>query len=175
MSTRRPGDVGRQSARERRKKLGFDDVEASAWMQFESVAMLLHDVVDRALARDHRLSLAEVQMLVHLKNHGPSPMGTLAQTLMMTPGALTQQTQRLERRGLVYRCASRDDGRRVIAVITEDGNGLLAAALETYARLVRAHFLNELTRPQMIALGDSCRRIIARLKAVESPLGLPDR
>ena len=174
MSTRRPGDVGRQSAQQRRQSLGFDDVEAGAWLQFESVAIALHGLVNRTLLRHHRLSLADVQLLAHLKSRGPSQMGILAEMLMVTPSALTQQIQRLERRRLVRRDASSDDGRRVMATITREGVRLTTASLETYARLVRAHFLDELSRRQMIALGDGCRRISARLKAIDSTLDLPD-
>lgn len=136
--------------------------------------MLLHDVVDRGLVRKHGLALIDVQMLAYLKSHGPSPMGAVAEILMVTPGALTQQAQRLERRQLVQRRAGRDDGRRVMVMLTLDGARALAAVLETYSRLVRTHFLNELSRPQMIALGDSCRRINARLSGLESSLDATD-
>ncbi len=139
-------------------------------MQFEAVAVMLHDVVNRGLVRHHRLTLADVHLLAYLKGHGPSPMGAIAETLMVTPGALTQQAQRLERRRLVQRRSSKDDGRRVMAMLTLDGARSLAAALETYSKLVRAHFLNELSRPQMIALGDSCRRITAKLKLADPAL-----
>ncbi|AKK30226.1 hypothetical protein AB431_04060 [Mycobacterium sp. EPa45] len=149
-------------------KLGFDDVEAGAWVHFESVAIALHSAVNRALAQHHQLSLADVQLLAHLKGHGPSAMGALAEMLMVTPSALTQQIQRLERRRLVHREASSDDGRRVLATITREGLRLSTASLATYARVVRAHFLNELSRNQMIALGDGCRRISTRLKAVDT-------
>ncbi len=93
---------------------------------------------------------------------------------MVTPSALTQQIQRLERRRLVHREASSDDGRRVLATITRDGLRLTVASLETYARVVRAHFLDELSRNQMIALGDGCRRISARLKAVGASVDSSD-
>jgi hypothetical protein len=39
---------------------------------------------------------------------------------------------------------------------------------------VRANFLDELSRRQMIALGDGCRRISARVKATDATLDLPD-
>jgi DNA-binding MarR family transcriptional regulator len=156
------------SAHQRFVSLGFDDLEASAWLHFESVAMALQSVVNRGLLHHHQLSLADVQLLGHLKTHGPSQMGTLAEMLMVTPSALTQQTQRLERRRLVRRHASHDDGRRVLAAITKEGAQLTDASLETYARLVRAHFLDELSRRQMIALGDGCRRISAKLKSTDS-------
>ncbi|GAY14616.1 MarR family transcriptional regulator [Mycobacterium sp. shizuoka-1] len=128
---------------------------------------MLHDIVNRGLVHAHRLTLADVHMLSFLKNHGPSPMGAIAETLMVTPGALTQQAQRLEERRLVQRRVSREDGRRVMAMLTLDGARSLATALETYSRLVRTHFLDGLSRPQMIALGDGCRRISARLKSAD--------
>ncbi|ULN42383.2 MarR family transcriptional regulator [Mycolicibacterium crocinum] len=174
MSARRPGDIGRQTTQPDRRRLGFDDIEASAWVQFESAAIGLHALVNRALVQHHELSLADVQVLTHLKNHGPSAMGALAELLMVTPSALTQQIQRLERRRLVHREASSDDGRRVLATITRDGLRLTGASLETYARVVRAHFLDELSRNQMIALGDGCRRISARLKAVDASVDSSD-
>jgi DNA-binding MarR family transcriptional regulator len=169
VSTPWQGEAGRQSVHQRRRKLGFDEVETSAWVHFDSVATALHSVVNRGLLQHHRLSLADVELLAHLKNRGPSQMGSLAEMLMVTPGALSQQIQRLERRRLVRRDASSDDGRRVLATISTEGITLTADALQTYARLVRAHFLDELSRRQMIALGDGCRRISARLKAI-SPI-----
>jgi DNA-binding MarR family transcriptional regulator len=174
VSTRRPGEGGREYSQQRRQKLCLDEVEASAWLHFESVAVALHGVVNRGLMQHHKLSLADVQLLAHLMSSGPSQMGTLAEMLMVTPSALTQQIQRLERRRLVRRHASSDDGRRVLATITKEGIRSTVASLETYSGLVRTHFLDELSRPQMIALGDGCRRISARLKATDSALDLPD-
>ncbi|WP_179466223.1 MarR family winged helix-turn-helix transcriptional regulator [Mycolicibacterium vinylchloridicum] len=165
---------GFRSAHQRYLSLGFDDLEASAWLHFESVALALQSVVNRGLLQQHKLSLADVQLLSHLKSSGPSQMGTLADMLMVTPSALTQQIQRLERRRLARRETSSADGRRVLAMITREGDRLIAAALETYSRLVRAHFLDELSRRQMIALGDGCRRISVRLKAAEVAPDAPD-
>jgi hypothetical protein len=78
VSTPRQGDVGRRSVQQRRQKLGFDEVETSAWVHFESVTLALHSVVNRGLLQHHRLSLADVQLLAHLNNRGPSQMGSLA-------------------------------------------------------------------------------------------------
>ncbi|MGY4712015.1 MarR family winged helix-turn-helix transcriptional regulator [Mycolicibacterium sp. CBM1] len=168
MSTFLPDDASPICARDRRERLGFDELENDAWVSFQSAAMLLHDIVNRGLVQHHQLSLADVQMLSYLRSRGPSPMGALAEFLMVTPGALTQQAQRLERRRLVHRRASEDDGRRVMAMLTLEGARSLAAALHTYSRLIQANFLNELNRRQMIALGDSCRRISGKLKQSEA-------
>jgi DNA-binding MarR family transcriptional regulator len=165
---------GRRSAYQRYLSLGFDELEASAWLQFESVAMSLHSAVNRGLLQHHKLSLADVQLLAHLKSSSPMQMGALAETLMVAPSALTQQIQRLEGRRLVRRGPSSVDGRRVLATITKEGIRSTAAALETYARLVRANFLDQLSRRQTIALGDSCRRVGVRVKAIDSALDLPE-
>ncbi|WP_319437256.1 MarR family winged helix-turn-helix transcriptional regulator [Mycobacterium sp. RTGN5] len=165
---------GRRSAYQRYLSLGFDELEASAWLQFESVAMSLHSIVNRGLLQHHKLSLTDVQLLAHLKSSGPIQMGTLAEMLMVAPSALTQQIQRLEQRRLVGRGPSSDDGRRVLATITKEGIRATTASLETYARLVRANFLDQLSRRQTIALGDSCRRVDARLKATDAGPDLPD-
>jgi DNA-binding MarR family transcriptional regulator len=174
VSTHQPEHDDRELIQKRREQLGFDEVEAGAWINFETVATLLHNAVERGLARAHRLSLADVQLLAHLRSRGPTPMGVLAEMLMVTPSALTQQIQRLERRLLVRRDTSIDDGRRVLAAITREGVSVTRASLETYARLVRGHFLDTLSRRQMIALGDGCRRISANLKAAETAQDPPD-
>ncbi|WP_369803635.1 MarR family winged helix-turn-helix transcriptional regulator [Mycobacterium sp. NAZ190054] len=72
---------------------------------------------------------------------------------------MTQQAARLESRGLLTKRTSAHDRRVVLATITHGGRARLAPALRTYARIVRTHFLNPLSRQQMAALGDSCRRI----------------
>ncbi|BBY59211.1 MarR family winged helix-turn-helix transcriptional regulator [Mycolicibacterium sarraceniae] len=164
---------GRRSAYQRYLSLGFDELEANAWLHFEQVSAV-RAVVNRGLLRHHKLSLAALQLLAHLKSNGPSQMGALAELLMVTPSALTQQIQRLEGRRLVRRDASSDDGRRVLATITTEGIGLTTASLETYARLVRTYFLDELSRRQTIALGDGCRRISVRLKAADPTPDLPE-
>jgi len=152
---------------------GVDGVEAGAWLHFQFVATVLHEIINRGLVESHRLTLTDVRLLGHLRHHGPSQMGALAAMLMVTPSRVTQQTQRLERRDLVRRTVSSNDGRKVLASITRTGVAQLAAAMETYAKLVRTHFLGQLSRSQTIALGDGCRRISAALQAAEPSPRLP--
>lgn len=42
-------------------------------------------------------------------------------------------------------------------------------AMLTYSNGVRAHFLGQLSRPQMAAMGENCRRISTALKHVDRP------
>jgi DNA-binding MarR family transcriptional regulator len=64
----------------------------------------------------------------------------------------------------VRREASPDDGRGVLASITDLGREVVEDAMLTYARGVRDNFLTPLSRPQMAAMGENCRRISAALK-----------
>lgn len=53
----------------------------------------------------------------------------------------------------------------MLARITPEGREALASALHTYGAAVRAHFLDRLTRPQVAAMGENCRRISVGLKS----------
>ncbi|MCV7001366.1 hypothetical protein [Mycolicibacterium alvei] len=67
------------------------------------------------------------------------------------------------------RGSSPDDWRGVLAGITSEGRARAAPAVATYARALRTHYLDHLSRRQMIALGDTCRRISTSLRAAARP------
>lgn len=92
-------------------------------------------------------------------------MGDLAHAMALSPSRLTELMRRLESQGWVRRSRSRRDGRGVLASITREGRAQMRPAARTYAQAVRTYYLAQLSRPQMIALGDSCRRINVPLKA----------
>jgi len=96
---------------------------------------------------------------------GSTRMGDLAHGMALAPSRLTELMRRMEAQGLVRRSRSLTDGRGVIATITREGRALARPASHTYAQSVRAFYLAPISRPQMIALGDSCRRISVPLKA----------
>ena len=88
---------------------------------------------------------------------------------MSLPSRVTRQIHRLERQNLVRRCSTPEDGRGVLATITDDGRALLRQAMSTYGDGVRNHFLSRLSRPQTAAMGENCRRVGVALKANETP------
>ena len=49
-------------------------------------------------------------------------------------------------------------------IATDDGRVLVRQAMVTYGQGVREHFLGKLSRPQIAAMGENCRRISAGLK-----------
>ena len=68
-------------------------------------------------------------------------MGDLAEQLLSLPSRVTRQIRRLEDAGLVRREASPEDGRGVLASITDQGRDVVAAAMVTYSEAVRQRFL----------------------------------
>jgi DNA-binding MarR family transcriptional regulator len=146
---------------------GVDIAEQRSWQNFLDSALRLYATLNRMLGETHGLSLNDVRLLDLLDRSpaGAERMGDLADELMSLPSRVTRQARRLEAQGLVHRVTSPDDGRGVLATITENGRHQVRSAMVTYAEGVRTHYLGRLSRPQVTALGESCRRISAGLGA----------
>ena len=134
---------------------GLDIAEQRAWQNFLDSTLRLQASINRGLTDSHKLTLVDVRLLQFLDNSGTGSarMGDLADALMSLPSRVTRQIRRLEAQGLVSRTTSPEDGREAVR-----------KAMVTYAQSVRLHFLNQLTRSQMAAMGDNCRRISSALK-----------
>ncbi|WP_099024127.1 MarR family winged helix-turn-helix transcriptional regulator [Mycolicibacterium palauense] len=146
---------------------GLDIAEQRSWRNFLDSSLAVYARLNKVLSEEHRLSLADVRLLEALETSptGSARMGDLAELLISLPSRVTRQIRRLESQGLVQRAASPEDGRAVLATITDAGRELIAKAMVTYAQGVRAYFLAQLSRPQMVALGENCRRVTLALPA----------
>ncbi len=146
---------------------GLDEIEQQCWQAFLESSALLLSTVNRQLLARHSLSLFDFLVLQSLARSadGSARMGDLAHALVLSPSRLTELMRRLESQDLVRRSRSRTDGRGVLASITREGRAVVRPAARTYVQSVRAFYLDPISRPQMIALGDSCRRISVPLKA----------
>jgi len=115
---------------------GLDIAEQKSWQQFLDAALRLYGTLNRTLVDEHKLSLVDVRLLEILDNAetGAARMGDLAEQLMSLPSRVTRQIRRLEAAGLVRRNASPDDGRGVLASITDRGRVVVAEAIDTYAK-----------------------------------------
>lgn len=141
---------------------GLDDKEQRCWQAFLESSALLLETLDRQLLKAHKLTLFDflvLSMLARANGGGSARMGDLAEALAVGPSRITQQIRRLESDGLVSRSRSTKDKRGVIATITREGRARLAPATKTYSIHIREHYLGQMTRQQMIAMGDSSRRI----------------
>jgi DNA-binding MarR family transcriptional regulator len=118
-----------------------------------------------ALLKPHGLSFARYEALVLLtfSSRGALPLGKMGERLQVHPTSITSIIQRLAAAGLVVRRPHPEDGRAVLAEITDEGRALVEAAT---ADLVAADFglgslepddlraLSELLRPVRRAAGD---------------------
>jgi len=96
-----------------------------------------------------------------------APSGLRAEELSSVLGwdksRLAHLTKRMEQRGLVRRDASSHDGRGAIINITSEGMELLQQAEPSFARTVRSHFLDHLSREERAVLADVSARLSVHL------------
>jgi DNA-binding MarR family transcriptional regulator len=162
-----------------RKKLAFDPIDEAArqwglrWGAVEQmhavtslmrVQQLLLAELDEIL-RPHGLSFARYEALVLLvfSRAGSLPLGKMGERLQVHPTSVTSIVDRLESAGHVVRRRHPEDGRAVLAEITDSGRAVVDAAT---ADLVSARFamadvaparlreLSELLRPVRELAGD---------------------
>ena len=160
------------------KKLDFDPIEEAArqwgkrWGAVEQmhavtslmrVQQLVLAQLDEIL-RPHGLTFARYEALVLLtfSRVGSLPLGKMGERLQVHPTSVTSIVQRLEASGLVVRRPHPEDGRAVLAEITDAGRAVVEAAT---ADLVAADF----------ALGaldsDQLRQISSVLRPVRQAAG----
>jgi DNA-binding MarR family transcriptional regulator len=118
-----------------------------------------------AILKPHGLTFARYEALVLLvfSSRGALPLGKMGERLQVHPTSVTSIVQRLAASGLVERRPHPEDGRAVLAEITDAGRAVVEAAT---ADLVAADFglgsldeeelrrLSELLRPVRRGAGD---------------------
>jgi len=146
---------------------GLEPAEACAWESFIDATLRIYGSLNRTLSERHRLTLLDVRLLEILCNSGSGSarMGDLAEQLVSLPSRVTRQIRRLEEAGLVHREASPEDGRGVLATVTDRGRDAFSEAIVTYAEAVRQRFLAPLTRSQVSGLGENCRRLSTAVRS----------
>ncbi|WP_422742106.1 MarR family winged helix-turn-helix transcriptional regulator [Mycobacterium sp. WMMD1722] len=144
---------------------GLDIAEMKSWQNYLDAALRLQAKLNHELNEAYRLTLEDVRLLHELdrSDTGAVRMGELAQTLVSTPSRISRRVDRLEARDLARRSSSERDGRFVLAEITDEGRKLLEKAMSTYGQAVRDCYLAPLSRPQVAAMAENCRRINAGL------------
>jgi len=161
------------------KKLPFDPIDEAArqWAMRWGAVEQMHAVTSLMrvqqlvlgqldeLLRPHGLTFARYEALVLLtfSRKGSLPLGKMGERLQVHPTSVTSIVDRLEAAGLVVRRRHPEDGRAVLAEITEQGRQVVEAAT---ADLVAADFalgaleadqlreISEVLRPVRRAAGD---------------------
>ena len=135
------------------KKLPFDPIDEAArqwglrWGAVDQmhavtslmrVQQLVLNQLDEIL-KPHGLTFARYEALVLLtfSKNGSLPLGKMGERLQVHPTSVTSIVDRLEAAGHVVRRRHPDDGRAVLAEITEQGRALVETAT---SELVNAEF-----------------------------------
>jgi DNA-binding MarR family transcriptional regulator len=121
----------------------------------------LATALNRQLQRDSDLTLAEYRILV-LLSEAPERslrMSELADGVLSSRSRLTHQIRRLESQRMVRRNTCLEDGRGVIAELTDEGMRRLEAAAPGHVEAVRRGFIDLIDPQQLEIVGDVFTRI----------------
>ena len=115
---------------------------------------LLFDRLDEELRRAYDISLVEYEILVRLSERdGQMRMAALADALAHSRSRVTHTVTRMEKAGLVQRSRSDDDGRGIVASLTDKGHDLLVRAAPSHVHGVREHLVDIADADDFEALG----------------------
>lgn len=146
--------------------------EQVSWRSWLTAITIVPEVLGRELQSSYGLTLADYDILVRLSE---SPerrlrMSDLARKTLVSRSRLTHQIDRMERAGLVTRSVCEDDGRGLLAVMTDEGWELLKTAAPEHVESVRQHLVDVLTPEEFKLLGEASAKLVAALGAtVEIP------
>jgi DNA-binding MarR family transcriptional regulator len=132
----------------------LDADQQRSWRALVLGTTLLFDRLDDDLRRHYNISLAEYEILVRLSERdGQLRMAQLADAMAHSRSRITHTVKRMERSELVERFNSPDDGRGVVARITERGATLLRNVAPTHVAGVREHLVDLASDEDFRALG----------------------
>jgi DNA-binding MarR family transcriptional regulator len=132
----------------------LDGSQQRSWRALVMGTTLLFDRLDDDLRRDHDISLVEYEILVRLSERdGQMRMAALADALAHSRSRVTHTVTRMEKAGLVQRSSSPEDGRGILATLTDKGQDLLVRAAPTHVSGVREHLVDLCIGDDFTALG----------------------
>lgn len=135
--------------------------EQRAWRAYMDGNQRLMDQLNRELEASHNLSLAEYRILM-LLSEAPERalrMSDLADGVLSSRSRLTHQIRRMEEQGLVRRSSCLEDGRGVLAHLTDAGWDKLRAAAPHHVEDVRRNFVDLFTPEQLAVIAEVFERV----------------
>ena len=136
-----------------------------AWRAFLVGHTLLSDRLDDELREAIGIGINEYEVLVRLSESDGHRMrmSTLAEAMSFSRSRITHTITRMERSGLVHRCAASDDGRGIVAQLTELGHATLVEAAPIHVAGVRAHMVDLADDDDFAALGRVMDAVVDQL------------
>lgn len=138
---------------------------AEGWRTLAALQARIEDKIERALQREHGLSVNEFCVLHHLA--GPDGrnirMQKLADMLVLSQSATTRLVARLEKRGLVTRVLSQEDRRGIYAEATAEGRRLEREAVPTHNTALDAALTEATDLPELKPLVQALETLSLKL------------
>lgn len=147
--------------------------EQQAWLGFLGSARTVFAALESQLQRDSRMPLAYYSILVRLSKaqRRTLRMGELAQQLQASPSSISHAGAALEAKGWIVRQNAPGDRRAQVAVLTDLGAEVLAAAAPGHVAAVRKHLIDRLSQEQLQQLIAISRAVLEEGAAVQSGRG----
>ena len=146
----------------------LSEPEQAVWRAYLEATQRLWEQLARELDDAGDLPLAEYEVLVRL-SEAPGRrmrMSELADALSHSRSRLTHTVARMERRGLVTRLPCDDDGRGVLAGVTDDGLASLREHADVHVTGVREHLFDQMDADEVEVLGRVLTKVAAHLRDV---------
>lgn len=133
----------------------LDKEQQHSWRALMMGMTLLMDRLDSDLQTHCRISLPEYEILVRLSERpGRSMrMAQIAESVAHSRSRITHTVGRMEKAGLVTRCASPEDRRGIVATMTDEGFALLQRAAHLHVAGVREHIVDIVDPADFAAMG----------------------
>ncbi|MDQ0381617.1 MarR family winged helix-turn-helix transcriptional regulator [Amycolatopsis thermophila] len=143
-----------------------DAVEARAhgWRTLAALHARIEDRLERALQREHELSVSEYTVLEVLSRQDGFHlrMNQLSTAVVLSQSATTRLVSRLEDRGLLQRYLCPTDRRGIYTEVTPAGRALLNAAKPTHDRALTGALAEAEELPELAPL-------VTALQSLELP------
>ncbi|MBA3783204.1 MAG: MarR family transcriptional regulator [Nocardioides sp.] len=152
----------------------LDESQQQIWRAWILGNTLLMGRLDDDLRRTHNLSLVEYEILVRLSERPGRRMrmAQLADALAHSRSRVTHTIDRMERSGYVTRAPSPDDGRGIVATMTDAGFALLEKAAHAHVDGVRENLVDLASPADLEAIGRVLNAVADHLIAAHPEMEL---
>jgi DNA-binding MarR family transcriptional regulator len=136
--------------------LADDAVEARArgWRTLAALHAKIEDRLEKALQKEHGLSVSEYTLLdvLSLQDGWHMRMQQLARAVVLSQSATTRLVTRLEKRGLLRRYLCEDDRRGIYSEVTPAGRELVGQASPTHDAVLKEVLAEAAEQPELAPL-----------------------
>ncbi|MFE5334997.1 MarR family winged helix-turn-helix transcriptional regulator [Isoptericola sp. NPDC056573] len=139
------------------------EIRARGWRTLAALHGLIETDLERALQKEHQLSVVEFTVLDALSRQDGwhMRMQQLARAAALSSSATTRLVTRLEDRGLLTRILCADDRRGIYTELTPAGRALLTKARPTHDRALEDALTRAEDIPEIAPLASSLHEVAA--------------